>query len=153
MKKIQMPQWINTGRTGPKQLIWGSITILLAGSIIFVAIQAFYNRNDQSKVVSQKIQNIEDDDEATCRDANRELGGVPAEEVKSMEIRRELLEIQITCFADQLEFDKSLIAAEELKKLYIDEGDQENTKRLEETIVIIQSNKKQVEAEERDESQ
>lgn len=126
--------------------------ILLAVSVMVVGTVLFSKQNKEQakdKEVAQKIEKMDQNEDLTCREVVDEVGSTPADELGNLEIKKELLERQMACLADQQQLDSALEAAEKLKEIYSSQSDSRNVRRIDNRIedmkAVIEQDKAETE--------
>lgn len=130
--------------------IWKSKPIkILSAAILLVLcvflIASFLSKradNQTTQQVKNKIEELNQKrDSITCADVLGELGSVSVEDVNNSDVKADLLERQMQCNADHLDYDKAIASAEKLRALYEAKKDSGNAERM--TIEIANMKKSQ----------
>lgn len=116
------------------------LVFIVAASLLAILLIPQSNQRNQHKdstgVVKAKTKQLDQKQNTTCQQVVSELGNISSDSVREYKTKQNLLERQVDCFADQLQYDKAIPAAEKLKALYLSRGSSEaqNVTRIETVI-------------------
>ncbi len=111
-----------------------------AGIIIFLLILAaltfYYIENSKNRRLVEEVNNLNQPGKS-CEEIINKIGDKSAGGY-SEEAQIKLLELQMSCYADQDRLDQSISAAEELRNIYLAQGDKEKADSTEDIIESLQ---------------
>lgn len=104
----------------------GLVIIFMAG---FGLVNYFGPNKKQEREIAQKLEVLAKEG-AMCEKVVQEIGSYTTKNTDNREDQVVLLEKQMLCFANELQFDKALKSAEELKDIYTQNSDTSNIERI-----------------------
>lgn len=90
------------------------IFLVLTAVILLMVWKIYSSPNSQA---TRKLDKIDYQD-VSCEKVRNEVGGLKVDNRYSIDIQKKILEKQLTCFSDDLQFDKAIASAEQLKVVY-----------------------------------
>lgn len=128
------------------------VVVFLVAASFLAAIFIYHDKSNKQKEVSGRLLNERidkfDQEAADCKRVIQEIGSESLDKYDKAAQKR-LLERQLNCFAEEWDNDKVLKVAEDLKKIYRDEGNEAGIKMIEATVSNISISEKVRENDER----
>lgn len=142
MRKLQTPEprlfskLVSRAKTN-KLLIFGALLLAVVAVILITFLMRSIN---PSHKITNKIADLSKST-ITCKQVLAEIGGTTDYARYNVGARKKLLEKQVFCFSDQLQFDKAIASAQKLRAIYASENDSKNQQRMDATIQTMQNTK------------
>lgn len=129
MRKLKKPDSLIAKLTPntKKKLVLALLVVIVFGLIIFVLISILTNNPNHK--ITQKIDRF-NKEETPCEQVVKEIGSESADSKYTVDVQKELLEKQMLCLSDRLEFDRAIAVAEKLQVIYAKENDSTNEQRV-----------------------
>jgi len=114
--------------------VYGGVLLLV--TIVLIGLIAAQKATASHKIV-QEIDDISKPN-LTCKQVLTQIGGIADYSKYNTAAKKKLLEKQMFCFSDQLQFDKAIASAKKLETIYASEKDTVNLKRIKTSITNMQ---------------